>query len=114
MSNRYVNTYQTPVTTTDPAGAAARVPNERRVMIGLLIGFLVVSLLVLLAGRVPVVPPVNPLDGPAAAEYVARDQELLNSYGYTIEGKVHIPIDLAMDLIAERGLPTRQNPSPTP
>lgn len=94
-----------------PRGGA---PGVVQIMSGLLVAFLVVSLLVMLAGRVPFVPSVTPLDGPTYKDYVIPDRELLNSYGYTLEGKVHIPIDRAMDLTVERGLPTRSNPSPTP
>jgi hypothetical protein len=104
MSYRYGNT----------APVGARVPNERRIMIALLVTFVVVSLAVLLAGRVPFVPAVTPLAGPTYKTYVEDDRQLLGSYGYTLEGNVHIPIDLAMDLVVSRGLPTRDNPSPTP
>ncbi len=40
-----------------------------------------------------------------------EQEDLLNSYGWTdrATGKVRIPIDRAMDLIIERGLPTRPN-----
>jgi hypothetical protein len=103
MSYRYGNSVQ-----------AARQPNERRIMIALLIGFVVLSLLVLMAGRFPLSPTVTPLSGPSYTTYVEDDRQLLGSYGYTLEGTVHIPIERAMDLIAERGLPTRDNPSPTP
>ncbi|MFQ3663722.1 MAG: hypothetical protein SNJ69_15185 [Chloroflexaceae bacterium] len=89
-------------------------PGVAQIMSGLLVTFLVVSLLVMLAGRVPFVPSVTPLDGPTYKDYVLPDRDLLSRYGYTMEGKVHIPIDRAMDLIVERGLPTRSNPSPTP
>jgi hypothetical protein len=44
-----------------------------------------------------------------------KEQEvLLNSYGWTdrTTGKVRIPIDRAMELIIERGLPTRPNTPP--
>lgn len=91
-----------------------RGPNELRLMTALLIAFVVVSLAVLLAGRVPFSPSVTPLSGPNYRSYVEDDRALLSGYGYTTEGRVHIPIDLAMDLIVERGLPTRENPSPTP
>ncbi|HMQ30561.1 MAG TPA: hypothetical protein PKD53_07515 [Chloroflexaceae bacterium] len=103
MSYRYGTTVQT-----------RRQPNERRIMIALLVGFLVVSLAVLLAGRVPISPTPTPLTGPTYRSYVENDRRLLGSYGYTLEGRVHIPIERAMDLVAERGLPTRDNPSPTP
>lgn len=104
MSYRYGNS----------APAAGQVPYERRVMIALLIGFVVVSLAVLLAGRVPFTPSATPLSGPTYRTYVESDRQLLAGYGYTLEGRVHIPIDRAIDLVVERGLPTRDNPSPTP
>ena len=42
-----------------------------------------------------------------------QQQEILNSYGWADQGtgKVHIPIDRAMDLLLQRGLPVRQQPS---
>ncbi len=94
-----------------PRGGA---PGVVQILSGLLVAFLVVSLLVMLAGRVPFVPSATPLSGPTYKNYVIPDRELLGSYGNTTEGKIHIPIDRAMDLIVERGLPTRSNPSPTP
>ncbi|HEY1790272.1 MAG TPA: hypothetical protein VGJ73_19155 [Verrucomicrobiae bacterium] len=44
------------------------------------------------------------------ALYAAQNQKL-NSYGWEDQsnGIVHIPIDRAMDLILQRGLPTRTN-----
>lgn len=104
MSYRYQSSYQ----------PARRAPGAIQIMSGLLATFVVVSLLVMLAGRVPFVPSVTPIAGPTYKDYVIPARELLTSYGYTMEGSVHIPIDRAMDLIAERGLPTRSNPSPTP
>jgi len=42
-------------------------------------------------------------------DYRLREEQTLNSYGWVDQkaGIVHIPIDHAMELIAERGLPTR-------
>ncbi len=42
-----------------------------------------------------------------------REENILSTYGWVDQnaGTVHIPIDRAMDLVAERGLPVRQ-PSP--
>lgn len=47
------------------------------------------------------------------ALYAAQNQKL-NNYGWEdrSNGIVHIPIDRAMDLIAQRGLPTRTNGAP--
>lgn len=43
----------------------------------------------------------------------SQNEERLDSYGWVSEdaGVVHIPIDRAMDIIAEEGLPVRDNPS---
>jgi hypothetical protein len=40
----------------------------------------------------------------------AHEEQLLNSYGWVDQGAgvVHVPIDRAMQLIAQRGLPTAQ------
>lgn len=103
MSYRFSNSYQ-----------RSQEPSLRTMMAGLLVAFVVVSLLVFLAGRVPFTPTATPLDGPTYRQYVNADRELLTTYGRTEQGTIHIPIDRAMDLIAERGLPTRDNPSPTP
>lgn len=42
-------------------------------------------------------------------QYFASENQKLNSYGWVDKraGVVHIPIDRAIDLIAQRGLPTR-------
>src|SRR5581483_2346957 len=42
-----------------------------------------------------------------------REEQILNSYGWVDEnaGVMHIPIDRAMQLLAERGLPTREQNS---
>ena len=104
MSYRYGNSLQT----------ARSLLNERRLMIGLLVAFVLVSLLVLWAGRLPVRPGVTPLDGPTYKTYVEDARTLLSTYGTTAEGRVHIPIDRAMDLIVERGLPTRETTASAP
>lgn len=83
-------------------------PSLSRLMIASLMVFLVLSLVVLLAGRIPFTPQPAPVTGNTYRTYVTEARTLLNSYGYTMEGKVHIPIDRAMDLIVERGLPVRQ------
>lgn len=89
-------------------------PSARRIMVAMLVTFVVVSFLVLFAGRLPVTPqPLFP-EGPTYRQYTQEADVLLSSYGNTIEGRVHIPIDRAMDLIVERGLPVRDNASPTP
>jgi hypothetical protein len=39
-----------------------------------------------------------------------REENILSTYGWADQnaGTVHIPIDRAMDLLAQRGLPVRQ------
>lgn len=91
-----------------------RTPSARSIMVALLGAFVVLSLVVLLAGRLPFTPTPTAIQGSTYRGYVDRDRELLSSYGYTLEGRVHIPIERAMDLTAERGLPVRDNPSATP
>ncbi|WP_322820458.1 hypothetical protein [Chloroflexus sp.] len=83
-------------------------PSLSRLMIAGPMVFLVLSLVVLLAGRLPFTPQPAPVTGNTYRTYVTDARTLLNSYGYTMEGKVHIPIDRAMDLIVERGLPVRE------
>jgi hypothetical protein len=77
----------------------------------------------------PIVPPgpqlqPSPSQGPFPrepwqdmADYRVREEEMLNSYAYNPKtGEVRIPIDRAMQLLVQRGLPTTQ-PSmrlPTP
>jgi hypothetical protein len=98
----------------DQDQAQAQPPSALRIMTALLVAFVVVSLLIFLAGRLPFTPTPLVETGPTYKQYVARDTELLSTYGNTTEGNVHIPIDQAMKLIVERGLPVRNNPSPTP
>ncbi|NNJ09608.1 hypothetical protein EKD04_004645 [Chloroflexales bacterium ZM16-3] len=89
-------------------------PSALRIMTALVVAVVMVSLLILLAGRLPFPPQPLAQTGPFATEYVARDTALLTTYGNTLEGQIHIPISRAMQLIVERGLPVRDNPSPTP
>ncbi|NCC31965.1 MAG: hypothetical protein EOM24_08055 [Chloroflexia bacterium] len=91
-----------------------QLPSAGRLMALMLTVFAIVSIAVLLAGRVPFVPSADPISGPSYRDYVVPDRALLSSYGYTLEGNVHIPIDRAMELIAERGLPTRDAPLANP
>lgn len=82
-----------------------------------------------LSPAVPNVPPgpqlqPSPSQGPMPqqpwqdmADYRVREQQMLNSYAYDAKsGELRIPIDRAMQLLVQRGLPTTQ-PSmrlPTP
>ena len=51
--------------------------------------------------------PVHPED---QQQLQAQEEERLHSYGWIDQGRgiAHIPIDTAIDLIIERGLPTRE------
>jgi hypothetical protein len=89
-------------------------PSALRIMTVLLVAFVLISLVIFLAGRLPFTPTPLANTGSTYKQYVARDTELLSTYGNTTEGNVHIPIDQAMKLIVERGLPVRNNPSATP
>ncbi len=72
-------------------------------------------------------PPANPaarfpqprLQANAAADQVkarAQEDERLNTYGWVDRqaGVVHLPIDRAMQMIAERGVPVWPAPPPQP
>jgi len=91
-----------------------RPPSARSVMVGLIGVFVALTLVIILAGRLPFTPTPVAVQGSTYRQYVQTDRELLGSYGRTTEGAVHIPIDQAMNLIVERGLPVRDNPSATP
>jgi hypothetical protein len=102
---------------------------------GLFVVLLVVGLLVSLVAfryfsrHQPLGPPASPFENaravppapqlqvtPAADwhDYQKSQAEIVNSYGWVDEkaGIVRIPIDRAMDLVLQRGLPTRSAPSP--
>lgn len=54
-------------------------------------------------------PALEAVPGAAYEQFLAQEQKLLNSYGWVDQkaGIVHIPIDRAMDLLLQKGLPTR-------
>jgi hypothetical protein len=64
----------------------------------------------------PPAPRLEAQSGQALDPYRAAEQQRLSSYGWVDRqaGVAHMPIDRAMDLVAERGLPTRPTPSATP
>jgi hypothetical protein len=72
-----------------------------------------------LAGARPQLPPeprLEPMPFDELRRVRARGQELLDSYGWVDrkEGIVRIPIERAIDLTAERGLPADENGKPAP
>ncbi len=97
-----------------PVQGSVQVPSALRLMMALVVAFVLITLLVLFAGRVPFRPAPIPQPGTPSSFYTERDTTLLSTYGYTMEGTVHIPIDRAMELIVERGLPVREDAAPTP
>jgi hypothetical protein len=68
------------------------------------------------AASEPVPPPPRIQADPAAdmQSYLQSQQNLLNTYGWIDRqsGVVRMPIDRAMELLLERGLPTRQASAP--
>lgn len=58
-------------------------------------------------GRVPAEPRLQTTPVQDLAAVRQADQDLLTSYGWVDEqaGVVHIPVDVAMQMIAQRGLP---------
>lgn len=68
------------------------------------------------AGERPLPPPprIQPDPGADMQSYFQSQQDLLNSYGWIDRhnGIVRLPIDRAMELILQRGLPTRAANTP--
>ncbi len=64
----------------------------------------------------PPAPALEAESGQTLDPYRSIEQQELNSYGWVDRsgGIVRIPIDRAMDLTAQRGLPSRPAPSATP
>jgi hypothetical protein len=68
------------------------------------------------AGAQPLPPPprIQPDPGADMQGYRQSQQDLLNTYGWIDRqnGVVRMPIDRAMELLLERGLPTRSTSTP--
>ena len=64
------------------------------------------------ARELPPVPRLQPDPRQDLAHMKEQQEEILNSYGWADQGtgKVRIPIDRAMDLLLQRGLPVRHEP----
>jgi hypothetical protein len=84
--------------------------------IAIVIGaILVVAIGVAVLRLVELAPaPAQPSTG--IAQERAHDDPILYSYGWIDKsaGVAHIPIQRAMDLVLQKGLPTRPAPAPTP
>ncbi len=59
-------------------------------------------------------PRLQPNEVADFSKFRGYEEQILNSYGWVDQsaGVVHIPIDKAMDIIAQTGLPTRPAPPP--
>jgi hypothetical protein len=122
---------------TQHVGHETRDVNIRALTIAGLIMFAILVLILIsmkwmffyLAKTLPLGPPTTPYETArtlppeprlqaAPAEdlktYLNAQQQLLNSYGWVDRGNgiVRIPVDRAMDLILQRGLPVRQQAPP--
>jgi hypothetical protein len=66
--------------------------------------------------RLPAGPRLQRFPANEAYDFRQRESAELNSYGYIDRnaGTVHIPIDEAMRLVVERGLPSRAQPAAGP
>ncbi len=65
--------------------------------------------------QVPAPPRLEVEEGGDLAESLSKADAVLNHYGWVDKssGKVHIPIDRAIDLLAARGLPVRTAAPPS-
>lgn len=85
-----------------------REPSVRGMIVAGLITFVLLSLLVFFAGNMPLAPrPDPPVSGPTYQQFRQEEDATLNNYGRFTDGRIHIPIERAIELTAERGLPTR-------
>lgn len=90
--------------------ATSEAKTARNVMILALIIFVIFSSLIMFAGKLPIAPQFQTEPVGLTQQLNARDAEILTSYAWIDRenGVVRIPIDQAMQLTAERGLPTRE------
>jgi hypothetical protein len=102
MSYRFQNDYYAPIQQ-KPTRVA------RNAMIGMLATFLVFAVLFFFLGDVEQSVVPETISGPNYTQVNQEYQQRLTNYGWVDRnaGKVHIPIDRAIDLLAQRGLPTR-------
>lgn len=88
-------------------------PSAVVLLTGVLIAFVAFSVLIIVMGNLPTAPAFTHVSTGTLNEWrqlKASETEQLNSYGWVDEqaGYVHIPIDRAMDLVLQQGLPARQ------
>ena len=67
------------------------------------------------ADEIPAGPRLQVVPGLDLREMEAAEEDRLNGYGWVDEGGrvVHIPIEKAMDVVVEKGLPTRGDAAET-
>lgn len=93
------------------SGVSSEEPiNARNVVIALMAVFIAVSCIILISGVLPVRPTVQPLEGYSYSELQVENELVLGTYGWVNrdEGIVALPIDRALELVANEGLPTRE------
>jgi hypothetical protein len=63
------------------------------------------------ARTLPPLPEVEPVPHVLLEKYLAEEQKELNQYGWVDRsgGVVHIPVDRAIQLVLQKGLPVRSN-----
>lgn len=87
-----------------------------RIMVGALVTFVVLSFLFIGLALLPPTPNLPPVSS-SDEWYALRDEqrEILSTYGWIDQeaGVVRIPIDRAIDLSLERGLPARESAAET-
>lgn len=91
----------------EPRPSTTRV--ARNAMLAMLIAFVALALMFLFLGDIDQSIRAQQIPGPSYEQVKLEYAERLSSYGWVDRsaGTVHIPIDEAIRLTAERGLPTR-------
>jgi hypothetical protein len=81
----------------------------RNAMLGMLVTFVIVTLLFFFLGNIDQSVVPETISGPNYTQVRQGYDQRLTTYGWVDRnaGKVHIPIERAIQLTAERGLPTR-------
>lgn len=97
---------------TDPYAATrpGTTLTARNAMLGMLVTFVVVAALVFLLGDIDQRLNPQPVSGVSYQQVKLEYAERLSTYGWVDRsaGSVHIPIERAIELTAQRGLPVRQ------
>jgi hypothetical protein len=62
----------------------------------------------------PSTPLIQALPVRDIKDFRRKEEEDLTTYGYTKEGKIHIPVEEALKIVAKRGLPSVTSEMPRP